>query len=83
MVISIAVFLPIAPAATVLLDLLGVGIGKAALAKEARELILGHGGALGDSLVVTVVGLVGAGHWRGVMLVVRYQNRAEIDAICF
>lgn len=54
---------PVAPASTVLLHLLGVGVGKAVLAKEAGDVVNGEGSALGNALVVTVVGLVGAGHW--------------------
>jgi hypothetical protein len=53
---------PIALAATVLLDLLGVGIGIAMLAKEAWDMLNGEGGSLSNALVVTVVGLVRAGH---------------------
>lgn len=54
--------IPVASTRTVLLDLLGVGIGKPRLGKETRE-ILGRGSSpLSEALVVTVVGLVGASH---------------------
>ena len=54
--------IPIAPATPVLLDLLGVGVRVAALGKEAREVLRGSGGAVSETLVITVVGLVGASH---------------------
>lgn len=54
--------MPIALAAAVLLDLLGIDVGVAVLGEEAREVLDGDGGALSDALVVTVVGLVRAGH---------------------
>lgn len=37
------------------------------LRKEPGEVLNGRGSALGDALVVTVVGLVRTGHWRVVV----------------
>lgn len=59
---------PVASTRAVLLHLLGVNVGKAALTKEARDSFRGEHSPLGDALVVTVVGLVRSGHfagWRG------------------
>jgi hypothetical protein len=57
---------PIALATAVLLNLLRVDIGVAVLSKETGKVFNGEGGALGNALVVTVVGLVRASHcgWR-------------------
>ena len=55
-------YVPVALAATVLLDLLGVGIGIAMLGEEARKILCGRGGTVGEALVVAVIGLVGASH---------------------
>lgn len=55
--------LPVALATAVLLDLLGVGVGKAVLGEELGEVLHGEGSALSNALVVAVVGLVGAGHF--------------------
>lgn len=56
---------PIALATAVFLNLLRVGIGVAVLSKETRKVFNGEGGALGNALVVTVVGLVRASHIEG------------------
>jgi len=53
---------PIASARSVLLELLGVGISVATLGKETREVLGGSSSPLGETLVVTVVGLVRASH---------------------
>lgn len=34
------------------------------LGKETREMLRGRGSAIGKTLVVTIVGLVRASHWR-------------------
>ena len=54
--------IPIALAAAILLDLLGVDIEMTRLGKEAGQMFSGTGGAGGEALVVTVVCLVGASH---------------------
>jgi hypothetical protein len=59
------VYTPIASARSVLLDLLGIHVGMAALGKETREMLRGKSSAFGEALVVTVIGLVGASHCRG------------------
>jgi len=56
---------PVASTRAVLLHLLGVDIGKAVLAKEARNSLRGEHSPLGNALVVTVVGLVRSGHFVG------------------
>jgi len=56
---------PVALAAAVLLDLLGVDVGVATLGEEAWEVVDRDGGALGNALVVTVVGFVGSSHVEG------------------
>lgn len=54
--------LPVAFAATVLLDLFGVCVDMPVLGKEAWEMLSGSSGAVGETLVVTVIGLVRASH---------------------
>ena len=56
--------IPVASAATVLLHLLGVHVWVSILGEEARQMLGGSGGAVSQALVVTVVGLGSAGHWR-------------------
>jgi hypothetical protein len=56
--------IPVATARAVLLHLFGVDIGEAVLAKEARHSFRGEDSPLGNALVVTVIGLVGSGHYR-------------------
>jgi len=53
---------PVAFAATVLLDLFGVRVDMPVLGKEAWEMLSGSSGAVGETLVVTVIGLVRASH---------------------
>ena len=54
--------IPISSSVAVLLDLFGIGIGKPALCKVAGQIFSVGGGAFSNALVVTVVGLVRAGH---------------------
>lgn len=56
---------PIASTRSVLLDLLGVHVGMTAFGKETREMLRGVSGAVGEALVVTVIGFVRAGHFGG------------------
>lgn len=61
-------YLPVAFASTLLL---GVGWGFAGVAGFAEvlgEVVFWDGGAVGDAGVVTVSSLVGAGHWREVLV---------------
>jgi hypothetical protein len=53
---------PIALAPAILLSLLGIGIDVAGLGKIAREMLHWTGGAISETGVVTVIGLVGACH---------------------
>jgi hypothetical protein len=53
---------PIASATAILLHLLWIGISMSTLCKEARKVLRWGSGAVGEALVVTVVGLVGASH---------------------
>lgn len=53
---------PVASAATVLLDLFGIHVDMAVLGKETWEMLSGSSGAVGETLVVTVIGLVRASH---------------------
>lgn len=57
--------LPVGLAAAILLCFLGVGVGKAVLAKELGDVLLWHDGAISNAGVVLVVVLVGAGHCNG------------------
>jgi len=57
---------PVASTTTILLDLLGVYVCEATLGKELGHRLDGQSGALGDALVVTIVGLVRACHCRHV-----------------
>lgn len=54
--------LPIPFAAALLLGVLGVLAGVARFGEVAWEVLLRSGGAVGEALVVTVVGLVAASH---------------------
>ena len=54
--------LPVAFAGTGLLDAFGVGVDVPGFAEVAREMLVGVGGAVDETDVVTVVGFVGAGH---------------------
>jgi len=56
-------FLPIAFSATILLGLLGVGVGKAILGKELGHVLLWEDGTVGQAGVVLVTELVRASHW--------------------
>lgn len=56
---------PIASARAVLLHLLGIHVEMAMLGEEARKMLSWGGSALGKTLVVTIVGLVGASHFDG------------------
>jgi len=53
---------PVALAPTVLLDLLGIDVGIAALGKETRKILDGESSALGNALVITIVGFVRTSH---------------------
>lgn len=57
-------YLPAALASTVLLGLLGVGVGVAGLGEVAGEMLGGVGGTIGEAGVVTVVELVRLAHWQ-------------------
>jgi len=54
---------PVASTRAVFLHLLWVDIGKTVLTKETRDSFRGECGSLGNTLVVTVVGLVRSGHF--------------------
>jgi len=56
---------PVASAATVLLGLLGVLVGKAVLGKELGDMFLRGDGAVGKAGMVLVTKLVGASHLDG------------------
>jgi hypothetical protein len=53
---------PVAFAATVLLHLLGIDVHMATLGEEARKVLCWDGSPVSETLVVAVVGLVGASH---------------------
>jgi hypothetical protein len=53
---------PVAFAATVLLHLLRINVHVATLGEEAREVLCWGGSPVSETLVVAVVGLVGASH---------------------
>lgn len=53
---------PVALAAAVLLDLLGIDVGVTILGEEAWEMHDRHGSTFGNALVITVVGLVRSRH---------------------
>jgi len=53
---------PVALAPTVLLDLLGIDVGIAALGKETRKILDGESSALGNALMITIVGFVRTSH---------------------
>lgn len=53
---------PVTLTPAILLDLLRVDASVSVLSKKSGHMLNGDGGALGDALVVTVVGLVRAGH---------------------
>jgi hypothetical protein len=53
---------PVTLAAAILLDLLGISIYITTLGEEPRQVLGGSSCALGEALVVSVVGLVRAGH---------------------
>lgn len=55
-------YLPVALAATMLLDTLGVSVDIARLGEVARETFLSSGSTISDSTVVAIVGLVAASH---------------------
>lgn len=55
-------YVPIALATAVLLHLLGVHVGMAMLGKEARQMLRGGSSAFSETLMVPVIGLVGASH---------------------
>lgn len=54
--------IPVSSSIAILLDLLRIDVGVATLCKVAGQMLGGTGSALSNALVVTVVGLVGAGH---------------------
>jgi hypothetical protein len=54
--------LPVTTSTTILLDFLGIDVCMAALGEESRQMLRRRGGAVSETLVVTVVGLVGASH---------------------
>jgi hypothetical protein len=56
--------IPVALASPVLLDLLGLLVRVAVLGEEARQVLLGGSGAVGEAGVVLLVELVRAGHCR-------------------
>jgi len=58
---------PVASAIAVLLDLFGIDINKATLGKVAWHIVKANSSAFCKALVVTVVGLVGAGHLEGLL----------------
>lgn len=60
--VSDGMYIPIASARTVLLHLLRVNICKAMLCKVTWEMLRRGSSALGEALVVSVIGLVGASH---------------------
>ncbi len=55
--------IPVALASTVFLDLFGIDVGIATLGKVTGQVLDRESSAVGEALVVAVVGLVGAGHW--------------------
>jgi hypothetical protein len=55
---------PVAFASTVLLGLLGISIDEARLGEVAGEMLLGSGGSISETSVVTVILLMGAGHYK-------------------
>lgn len=61
--------IPGASTRAVFLHLLWVYIGKTVLTKETRDSFRGECGSLGNTLVVTVVGLVRSGHCEQYLLV--------------
>jgi hypothetical protein len=55
---------PVAFASTVLLSLLGISIDEAMFGEIAGEMLLGSGSTISETSVVTVILLMGAGHWK-------------------
>ncbi len=55
--------LPIAFTSTFFLHFLGVGIDMTVLAEVARKMLDIFGSTVGETGVVTIILLVGAGHW--------------------
>ena len=53
---------PVAFASTVFLGFLRIGIDEARLGEVAGEMLLGSGGTISKTSVVTVILLMGAGH---------------------
>jgi hypothetical protein len=62
---------PVAFAATVLLHLLGIDIHVATLGEEAREVLCWGRSPVGETLMVAVIGLVGASHGSNTGLVLQ------------
>jgi len=54
---------PVAFASTVLLGLLGISIDEARLGEVAGEMLLGSGASISETSVVTIILLMGAGHY--------------------
>jgi len=53
---------PIAFASAVLFDLFGIDVGVATLGKVSGQMLNGEGSTFSETLVIAIVGLVGAGH---------------------
>ena len=70
---------PVALAAAVLLDLLGIDVDVAVLGEELGQMLDGQGGALGNALVVTVVGLVGASHYEDSLTSISNHSNQDIS----
>lgn len=71
----IGVASPVTTATAILLDLLWVGVDIAALGEKARKILLSDSSAVGNALVVTIVGLVGASHVDDKSGVERWRKR--------
>jgi hypothetical protein len=55
-------FLPVTLSSTIFLRFLGISIDRARLGEVAGEMLLGSGGTISKTSVVTVILLMGAGH---------------------
>ncbi len=60
---SVRLSVPVAFASAILLCFLGVSIDEARFGEVAGQMLLGSGGAISETSVVTIILLVGAGHW--------------------